>query len=261
MKFTGRNIIIGKDVILGKNVKIGDDTIIYDNVIIGDNTIICNNCIIGEPTNDYYHNKDYKNPQLKIGSNSLIRSHSIFYAGSILGDFLQTGHRVTVRENTLAGHHCSFGSYTDIQGHCQIGNYVRMHSYVNIGQESKIGNFVFFYPFTILTNDPTPPSNKLIGATIGDFTQITTGSVILPGAIIGQNCLVGAQSTVGGIFQDNSFINGSPATQICNLDKAPLFNIETRKRHYPWQYNFKRGMPWAEEGFDIWKNNNKDEIK
>ena len=89
MKFNNRNITIGENVTIGKNVKIGDDTIIYDNVIIGDNTIICNNCILGEPLNNYYYSEEYENPPLVIGSNSLIRSHCIFYAGSEFGDNLQ----------------------------------------------------------------------------------------------------------------------------------------------------------------------------
>lgn len=261
MKFKNKNVQISSKAIIGHNVKIGDNSIIYDNVVIGDNTVICNDCVVGEPLNNYYSDEQYENPQLVIGSNSLIRSHSIFYAGSKLGDNLQTGHRVTVREYTEAGEHCSFGSYTDIQGFCKIGNYVRMHSYVNIGQKSKIGNYVFLYPFSVLTNDPTPPSNILLGVEIGDYSQITTGVILLPGVVIGENCLVGANSTVEGTYEDFSFIFGSPAKKICDLRKAPLFDLETNKRHYPWQYNFKRGMPWESEGFEIWSNNKTNEYE
>ena len=228
MKFNNYNVQISRKAIIGNNVRIGDNTIIYDNVTIGDNTVICNDCVLGEPLNNYYSNSNYENPPLLIGANSLIRSHSIFYAGSSLGDFLQTGHRVTVREYTKAAKHCSFGSYTDIQGYCKIGNYVRMHSYVNIGQQSEIGDFVFLYPFS--------------------------GAVLLPGTVIGANSLVGANSTVEGYFEDDSFISGSPAKRICTLSKAPLFDLETKKRHYPWPYHFKRGMPWENCGFENWKN-------
>lgn len=254
MKFNGKNITIGRNVKLGLNVKIGDNSTVYDNVTIGDNTIICNDCVLGEPSNDYYSNQDYINEPLVIGANSLIRSHTIFYSGSSFGDFLQTGHRVTVREQTISGHHCSFGSYTDIQGRCKIGNYVRMHSYVNIGQESIIDDYVFFYPFVVLTNDPTPPSNKLLKVTIGKYSQITTSSVILPGAIIGEHCLVGANSTVGGVIEDYSFVAGSPSQRVCDIRKAPFFNIETGKRHYPWPNNFERGMPWQGVGFNNWND-------
>jgi acetyltransferase-like isoleucine patch superfamily enzyme len=252
MKFTGRNIHIGKNVKIGDGVKIGDDTVIYDNVEIGANSVICNNCVLGEPLNDYYHNPEYKNPTLKIGEGALIRSHTILYAGSVFGENLQTGHRVTVREYAVVGCNCSIGSYADIQGACEIGNYVRLHSYVNIGQGARIGNFVFISPFTVLTNDPTPPSNTISGVTIGDYSQITTSCVLLPGAVVGCNCMVAAHSCVGGKFEDNSFISGSPAKRICDIRKAPIFNYETKKRHYPWQYNFDRNMPWAGIGYDKW---------
>ncbi|NSW45997.1 MAG: N-acetyltransferase [Bacteroidales bacterium] len=256
MKFNNQNIKIGKNVSIGKNVKIGDNTIIYDNVIIGDNTIISNNCVLGEPTASYYIDENYKNEQLVIGKNSLIRSHTIIYSGSILGDFLQTGHRVTIREKTIAGNHCMFGSYVDIQGYCKIGNYTRFHSYVNIGQYSNIGNFVFIYPFVVLTNDPTPPSDKLIGVLIDNFSQITTASILLPGTHIGKFCLVSANSVVNGKFEDDSFISGNPAKLIGKLSKMPFFNNKGKK-HYPWPYNFDRGMPWQGIGYDEWiKNQN-----
>lgn len=254
MKFNGVGVYISPKAKIGANVRIGDRTIVYDNVEIGDNTTISNDCVLGEPINDYYYDASYENPPLIISNDSLIRSHSIFYAGSEFGSCLQTGHRVTVREYTKAGHHCSFGSYVDIQGYCIMGNYVRMHSYVNIGQQSEIGNYVFFYPFVVLTNDPTPPSNKLVGVKIGDYSQILTSTVMLPGAVLGENCMTAANSTVGGVFEDDSFISGTPGVRTCRLSKAPFFNIETHKRHYPWPKHFERGMPWAGMNFDDWKN-------
>lgn len=260
MKFNNKNITIGKNVTIGKDVKIGDNVTIYDNVSIGDGTIICNDCVLGEPLNDYYHNPDYSQPKLIIGKDCLIRSHSIFYAGSEIGDGVQTGHRVTVRENTKMGNDCSVGSYCDIQGFCEIGNNVRMQSYVNIGQGSTIEDCVFLYPFTVLTNDPTPPSNTMKGVTIKKFSVISTNTTMLPGAYIGENCLIAAQSLVGGKFEDFSFISGSPARRVCDLRKAPFFDEETGKRHYPWQTKFKRGMPWQEIGFDEWEKQQNNSV-
>ena len=246
MKFNNNNIKIGK------NVKIGDNTTIYDNVTIGDNTTVCNDCVLGEPLYGYYKDDNYENPELVIGPNSLIRSHCIFYAGSSFGENLQTGHRATMREHTVVGNNCSIGSYCDIQGECTIGSYVRMHSYVNVGQGSEIEDFVFISPYTVLTNDPTPPSEVLAGVKIGKYSQVTTSCVLLPGAVIGRNCLVAAHSTVGGTFEDFSLISGSPAKRVCDVRKAPFFNLITNKRQYPWQRNFERNMPWAGIGFDKW---------
>jgi UDP-3-O-[3-hydroxymyristoyl] glucosamine N-acyltransferase len=256
MKFNNRNVQIGKNVVLGENVKIGDNTIIYDKVVIGDNSIICENCVIGEPTNDYYNNNTYENKPTVIGEGSLIRSFTLIYAGCKIGKSFQTGHRVTIRENSSIGNNCSVGSYNDIQGFCIIGNYTRFQSFVNIGQHSEIGDYVFIYPYTVLTNDPTPPSNDLVGVKIGDYSQIASSTVLLPGCIIGKHSFVGANSTCGGQFVDDSFISGSPAKRYGNLSKMPLFN-KAGKRHYPWPYHFERGMPWQGIGFEQWQNNNK----
>lgn len=258
MKFTSKNIQVGQNVIIGKNVRIGDNSVIYDNVLIKDNTTICNDCVIGEPLNSFYSDNNYVQPQTIIGEDSLIRSHSIVYAGCNFGSGLNTGHRATIREYTKTGINCSIGTNCDIQGFCELGDYNRLQSFVNIGQKSKLGNFVFVYPFVVLTNDPTPPSNSLFGVEIGDFSQIASSTVMLPDAKLGVHCLVGANSTVGGVFSDYSFVNGSPAKFVCDIRKAPFFNQETGKRHYPWPNHFERGMPWEKIGFEEWSTlNNK----
>jgi carbonic anhydrase/acetyltransferase-like protein (isoleucine patch superfamily) len=119
-------------------------------------------------------------------------------------------------------------------------------------KNSKIGSFVFIYPFVVLTNDTTPPSNDLKGVTIGDYSQITTGSILLPETVIGEHSLTSVNSSVSGNFQDDSFIAGSPAKKVGVLSKMPFFN-SSKKRHYPWVYYFDRGMPWFGIGFDEWR--------
>jgi len=252
MKFNKKNITFGENITLGEGVRIGDNTTIYDNVILGEGVTICNDCIIGEPENDYYSDEGYVNPPTFIGDHALIRSHTIIYAGSHIGSHLTTGHRVTVRENTVAGHHCMFGSHTDIQGHCEIGNYNRLHSHVNIGQKSLLGDYVSLYPFVALTNDATPPSDILQGVKIGDYSQISTGAILLPGTVIGEFSLVAANITVSGAYPDDTFIAGVPAKGMGRLSEMPFFNAHGKK-HYPWPMNFDEGMPWEGIGFEEWR--------
>lgn len=249
--FTGSGVMVSPLAKVGKNVRIGDRTIIYDNVEIGDNTTICNDCVIGEPLNDYYKEANYENPQTIIGADSLIRSHTIIYAGNIIGDHFQTGHRVTVRENTVFGSHCSLGTLDDIQGYSEFGDYCRLHSNVHIGQHSKLGNFVFVYPYVVFTNDPTPPSETLIGPTVGDYTQIATGSILLPGVIIGKHCVIGACSLVSKDVEDYLLVLGSPAKPI--KDVRDIKDRTSGESHYPWPYHFDRGMPWRDVGFEEWE--------
>lgn len=255
MKFNQKNVFISPKAKIGKNVRIGDNTVIYDNVEIGDNTTICNDCVIGEPLNTYYTDENYENPTLKIGENSLIRSHCILYAGSSFGKNLSCGHRVTIREFVTTGEHFSIGTLCDIQGYVTFGEYCRLHSNVHIGQQSTIGNFVFIYPYVVFTNDPHPPSNICKGPTIGDYTQIAVHSVILPMVEVGKNCLIGANATVNKNFADDLVIVGSPAKAICAVSE-----IKSKEKegvmHYPWMYNFERGMPWEGIGYLEWKNKN-----
>ena len=250
-KFNNINVQLSSSSKIGNNVRIGNNSIIYDNVVIGDNTIICNDCVIGEPLNDYYYEGDsYVNPKTVIGANSLIRSHTIIYADNVFGEGLQTGHRVTIREKTRMGVHCSVGTLSDIQGHSTFGDYVRMHSNVHIGQESKIGSYCWIYPYTVFTNDPTPPSEICVGPTVGDYSIVATHCLLLPGVVIGQHCLIGACSLVSKDVGDYTVAVGSPAKPVKDIREVK--DRETGEAHYPWPYRFNRNMPWKEIGYEEW---------
>lgn len=252
-----KSCFISETAQIGRNVTIGRNTIIYENVVLGDNSVVGANCILGERLNGYSKNPDsYRNPTLIIGVNAQIRSGTILYAGSTIGMNFQTGHNVVVREQMNIGRNCSLGTMSDLQGFATIGNYCRFHSNVHIGQGSNIDDFVFIYPFVVLTNDPHPPSNLCIGASIGKYSQIAVHSIILPGTKIGENCLVAANSTVGGNFADEQLIVGSPATSIGNIRKIKSkLNTSNGEPYYPWMYHFERGMPWEGIGFESWKKN------
>ena len=237
--------VVSEKAMIGENVKIGAFTVIYANVEIASNTVIGAYCEIG------LANHLSNGEKLRIGANSHIRSHSVFYEGSVFLESLVTGHRVTVRENTIAGKNLHIGTLSDLQGHCEIGDYVRFHSNVHIGQKSKIGNFVWIFPYVVLTNDPHPPSECLLGVTVDDYAVIATMSVILPGAKIGSGCLIGAHSSVKGSTEVDMIYAGSPAKKICATSKIEL--NDKSGPAYPWRKHFHRGYPeeqikqWIEE--------------
>ena len=115
--------IISDQASIGPNVSIGAHCVVYDNVEIGEGTIVGPYSILGEPVATYYRDTSYENPVLRIGRNNLFRSGAIVYAGSHLGDDVEFGHRVTIREQTEVGDHCRIGTLCDIQGFCSIGRY------------------------------------------------------------------------------------------------------------------------------------------
>lgn len=228
--------LVAPDAKLGADISVGAFTIIHSNVRIGDGCTIGAHCEIGHPA------PRAEGKPLVIGNGATIRSHSIFYEGSEFGDGLVTGHRVTVRERTVAGLNLQIGTLGDIQGTCQIGNYVRFHSNVHIGQYSKIGDFVWIFPYVVLTNDPHPPSEIMRGVTLHDFVAVATMSVILPGVDVGEGALVGANSSVGRNVEPNTVVAGVPAKRICKADEIQLKDGSGRPA-YPWRRHFHRGYP------------------
>ena len=227
--------IINKYAKIGKNVIVGAYTIIHKNVDIGDGTIIGSHCEIGHPAQN-----SSDSGILIIGKNSYIRSHSIFYEGSYFGDNLITGHHVTVREKTKTGRAFQIGTLSDIQGHCEIGEFVKFHSNVHIGKNSKINNYVWMFPYVVLTNDPHPPSDIAIGVTVEDYVVIATMSIILPGVTLKEGSLVGAHSSVSRDVEKNTVVAGSPAQYLCETSKIKLKD-GSGLNAYPWRRHFHRG--------------------
>ena len=222
---------------IGNNVTIGPYTNIHEHVEIGDNTVIDGYCELGVLPFE----ADNVSP-LIIGENSHIRSHSIFYTNSTFKKKLVTGHRVTVREKIIAGENLQIGTLSDLQGDLLIGDYVRMHSNVHIGKYSTIGNFVWIFPYVVLTNDPHPPSEKSKGVKIEDFVAISTMSVVLPGITIEKDSLIGAHSLVNKKVPTGSLYAGNPGKVICDASKLKLQD-GSRNPAYPWRRHFHKGYP------------------
>jgi acetyltransferase-like isoleucine patch superfamily enzyme len=247
------NVIIGDNVIIEDSCFIDYGVIIRDNVHIKKGSFIGARCILGEYLMDFYSDRINKTHPLIIGENALIRSEAIIYGNTTIGNNFQTGHRVTIRENSIIGDNVRIGTCSDIQEECSIGNYVSIHSNVFMGEKNVIKNYVWIFPHVILTNDPTPPSQTIIGSTVEDYAVVAAGSIILPGINIGKESLVGAGSIVTKNVEKETVVAGNPAKRIC-LTKE-IKNKLTGNQIYPWKYTFSRGMPWAELGYEKWLAN------
>lgn len=223
---------------LGDGVEVGPFTIVHANVKIGDRVKIGSYCELGisTPLAD--------GTPLDISHDSLIRSHSVFYESSRFGDGLVTGHRVTVRENTVAGINLQIGTLCEFQGDIEIGNYVRFQSSVFVGKKTKIGNYVWILPYVVLTNDPTPPSDQLLGCTVEDFASIAAAAVILPGVRIGRHSLVAASACVTKDVPAHKVVAGVPARVVGDA-KSIIRRDGSGKPAYPWTQHFQRGYPKA----------------
>jgi acetyltransferase-like isoleucine patch superfamily enzyme len=227
---------VSPSAILGNGVEIGPFSVIHENVVLGDRVKVEAYCELGiaTPLGD--------GTPLFIGEGSLIRSHSVFYESSSFGPGLTTGHRVTVREKTIAGAGFQIGTSSEIQGDCHVGDYVRFQSNVFVGKKTTIYNFVWILPYVVLTNDPTPPSNILMGCTIEDYASVAASSVVLPGVTVGHHALVAAQACVTKNVPPNMIVAGVPARVIGKASDVKLRD-GSGKPAYPWTQHFSRGYP------------------
>ena len=264
----GADCIIGKDVHFGKNVRLGHRVIIEDDVKIADHVFIYNNkilrggvyigvastvganCILGEHLMDWYQDHLYHRHPLQIGSHAVIRSHTTIYGDSVIGDHFQTGHYVDIREHSQIGSHVSVGNYSDIQGYVKIGNYVHFHSNDRIEQYSIIDDYVWIFPGVELTNDPTPPSNEMMGVHVHSFAIICAKATVLAGREIKSDALVGAGSVVTKTVEPYQVVVGNPARVVA--DVRTIKNKKTGEPVYPWRYHFSRAMPWEGSDYDTW---------
>ena len=225
------------DARLGDGCEIGPFTIVHGNVRLGEGSSVGSHCELGGPV------PGGKGTELlEIGAGATIRSHSVFYGGSRFGPGLATGHRVTVRERTVAGVDVQLGTLADVQGDCAIGDHVRTHSNVHIGKHSRVGDFVWIFPYVVLTNDPHPPSEVQLGCIVEDYAAIATMTVVLPGVTIGRGSLVGAHSSVTRDVAPGALVVGVPAKQV-GMASDIVRRDGSGEPAYPWTGHFHRGYP------------------
>lgn len=263
-KKIGQNVTIKNGVQIGNNVVIEDDvfidynTIIRDNVCIGKGSYIGANCVLGEYLADFFKERMEKEHPLIIGSNAIIRSGTILYGDCNIGDDFQTGHHVTIRENTQIGSHVSVGTLSDVQGRSAIGNYVRIHSNVFVAPDAKLEDYVWVFPHVVITNDPTPPSNIMRGVTVKSFAIVAAGSVLMPGITVEGDSLIAAGAVVTKDVHAGDVVAGNPAKIVKKIEQ--IQNHITGEKVYPWRYTFKRAMPWEESDYETWYHDIQQQI-
>ncbi len=236
--------VISSSAELGVDVEIGPYSVIGDHVRLGAGSRVGAFCHLGITTGLA------NNQSLKVGARAIIRSHSVLYSGSTIGDDLVTGHHVCIRENSIIGTGVQIGSRSDVQGDCEIGDFTKLHADVHVGKKSIIGKFCWLFPDVLLTNDPIPPSEILNGPKISDYVVIASKALLFPGVRIGSDSFVSAASVVKNDVDRFSLVSGDPAKRKCDI-RILRMPDDPRLKAYPWRFRFQRGYP--EQVQEDWK--------
>jgi acetyltransferase-like isoleucine patch superfamily enzyme len=196
---------------------------IYPRVKLGRDANISDYVIIGEPPRG-------KGGKLKttIGARAVIRSHSVIYAGNVIGNDFQTGHGVLLREENQIGNNVSIGSHSIVEHHVTIGNNVRLHSNVFVPEYSVLEDDCWLGPNVVITNARYPQSRNakenLRGAMIKRGAKIGANATLMPGVVIGENALVGAGAVVVRDVLKGAVVVGNPARVIKQIQDIDAYD-------------------------------------
>lgn len=155
-----------------------------------------------------------------IGAGAVVRSGSVIYAGSHIGDRLETGHNVVIREENQIGDGLSIWSNSVLDYGCQVGNNVRIHCNCYVAQLTVIEDDVFLAPGVQIANDPHPICTLCMkGPTIRKGARIGVNVTILPHVEIGEYALIGAGTVVTRNVPPRSVMTGNPGKVVKMVDE------------------------------------------
>jgi acetyltransferase-like isoleucine patch superfamily enzyme len=161
-----------------------------------------------------------------LGTQARLRSGTVVYAGSRIGDRLETGHNVVIREDSVIGDDVCIWSNSVVDYECVIGDRVKIHCGCYIAQFTVIGDDAFLAPGVVVTNDlyPRVPGSleAMRGPTIEPEACIGANSTILPYVRVGRGAIVGAGSVVARDIPPGTVAYGNPALPHREVDAVSM---------------------------------------
>ncbi len=150
---------------------------------------------------------------LRIGDHAIIRSGTIIYADTTIGDRFQCGHHVLIRAEVTIGDRCVVHHKCMLEGRIRIGDGVKLMAHVYVPSTTEIGDMVFVGPNTTFLNDKYPMrcARGVRGPRIEDHVSIGGGVTLCPEITVGRNSVIGAGSVVTRDVPPNTLACGVPA--------------------------------------------------
>ena len=136
-----------------------------------------------------------------------------------IGKNVRIWHFTYIGDDTEIGDNVKIGSLVHIDYNVKIGDNSMIEGAVYIPPLSRIGKNVFIGPAAALTNDPYPPSGKMIGVTIEDGAITGSRAVIKAGVTVGKNSVVAMGAVVTKNVRANTVVVGAPAKEKYSRDE------------------------------------------
>ena len=141
----------------------------------------------------------YNERYISIGSHTIIGPYVSLSAGMAPGQEMVSDPVVSIGDRTMIGR----------------GSHIVGHFSIEIGDDIQTGPYVYITDQNHVYEDPDMPVGRQWpverAVSIGSGSWLGTGVVILPGAKVGRNAVVGAGSVVTGEVPDHAVAVGAPA--------------------------------------------------
>ncbi len=207
----GENEYIGAFVYIGNNAKIGTNVKIYPNSYIGDNVVLGDNVTVFSGTKIY--------SETQIGANSTIHANCVIgsdgfgFVPNEKGEFNkvpQTGN-VIIEDNVDVGAGSTIDRAT--LGSTIIRKGVKLDNQIQIAHNVEIGKNTVIAAQTGVAGSTKIGENCMIGGQVGIVGHIT----------IGNNVKIQAQSGISKSLKDDEVVQGSPAFNYPDFNKAYVY--------------------------------------
>jgi acetyltransferase-like isoleucine patch superfamily enzyme len=151
---------------------------------------------------------------LVLGARARVRSGTVLYAGTVIGEALETGHNVVIREENRLGDRVWIWSNSVVDYGCQLGSDIRIHCGCYLAQGTRVEDGASFGPGALTTNDRYPVTQDFEGPWIRAGARIGANATILPGVVVGAGALVGAGAVVTRDVPEGATVVGNPAREL-----------------------------------------------
>ena len=149
---------------------------------------------------------------------------AIIDEGAIIGENTKVWHYSHICKGAIIGKNCNIGQNVFIAGGAIIGDNCKVQNNVSIYAGVEAGNYVFFGPSCVLTNDINPrgmysKNGEYIKTILEDGVTLGANCTIVCGNTIGKHSLIGAGAVVCKDVSEYSIMVGNPAKRIGTIDE------------------------------------------
>ncbi len=152
-----------------------------------------------------------KQKQIKRPKKTVGKVLNLVSSEARLGENVRIWNFAYVGSDTVIGNNTKIGSLAHVDYNVVIGNDCKIEGLAYIAPLSRIGNNVFIGPSAVLTNDPYPLSEKMIGVKVEDGAIICARAVVKAGVTVGKNSVVGMGAVVTKDVPPETVVVGAPA--------------------------------------------------